>query len=256
MRRKAAPHGTALLVVSGPETLAPSLKALAASGTRVERWTLLRPVPRRDPPKLPRPRPSARRNILLVTSPQTADLYLRRFPEELTAWVRTGEVWAVGPTTAARLRGLGVRTIKLTPSLGTAALPASLGPLRSSLVVYPRSRRAGPALARALRRKGARVREVVAYEVEVGRRVPRRELSYLLKARAVLATSPSALDALRAAVGRPTFERLRRDLPLLVLGPRSLSRGRELGFRRVRAITPPFEKAINALLAQPKADAS
>jgi uroporphyrinogen-III synthase len=100
------------------------------------------------------------------------------------------------------------------------------------------------------------VREVVAYEVEVGRRVPRRELSYLLKARAVLATSPSALDALRAAVGRPTFERLRRDLPLLVLGPRSLSRGRELGFRRVRAITPPFEKAINALLAQPKADAS
>lgn len=81
----------------------------------------------------------------------------------------SGTRWAaVGPATRSALERGGIAVAIVPPERTGAAIPGQLGDLAGRRVLLPRSAAAGSDLPRALRRLGAAVDEVVAYETVEG----------------------------------------------------------------------------------------
>lgn len=98
-------------------------------------------------------------DVVMVTSAVTADILATARPD---AWPHAH--WAaVGPSTRARLEGLGL-PCHVAPSKATAHdLVHALGDLMGRTVVYPRADLASPSTRHALEAAGATVHEAVAY---------------------------------------------------------------------------------------------
>ncbi len=143
------------------------------------------------------------------------------------------DFWAVGPGTAAALRRAGVRRVHRAALVGARHLARALSPGGPRRIVYFRSDLAGPRLARALRHRGHRVVEVVAYRVRPPPPLTAPARAELARADLLVVTSPSGLLDLRRRLGGPVFSRVSRATPLVVLGDRSRRTARALGFRRV-----------------------
>ncbi|HEX2766344.1 MAG TPA: uroporphyrinogen-III synthase [Candidatus Limnocylindria bacterium] len=92
-------------------------------------------------------------------------------------------VAAVGPTTADALTASGIRVDHVPGQYLTVAIVDGLGDLAGRRVVLARADAATPALRDALRARGARLEEVVAYRTVEG--------------------PPASRDALRVALERP-----------------------------------------------------
>ena len=125
---------------------------------------------------------------------------------------------AVGSATAAACRAAGLRVV-FTPSVPTGTALAEQVPLPRGAVLLARSDRAAAAPIVILRRRGAFVREVVAYRTAV---LP---LGQVPAADAVVFASPSAVEAFAAvkirpvvgiaiAIGPATAERVRTLLSI------------------------------------------
>ena len=161
--------------------------------------------------------------------------------------------WASGPTTARALRRRGgPRAIVGRPegAEGIARALAHSPPLR---LLYPRSDRAGPELARRLRRSGHRVIEVIAYRhLRVGR-ASDRSRQWAERADLVIVTSPSAWEGLGRALGPAGIEALRRSAHWITLGPASARRLRADGVRS-RTVAPgsPAQRFTPFLLRRPR----
>jgi uroporphyrinogen-III synthase len=143
------------------------------------------------------------------------------------------EYWAAGPGTADALRRAGVRPVRRPRGMGATAVAEALRRTSPRSIVYFRSNAAGPGLARTLRSQGHRIADLVVYRL-----VPPPPLSAsarreLATTTVLVATSPSALSALRRRLDAPTFARLRRSTNLVVLGDRSRRAARGHGFRHV-----------------------
>lgn len=152
-------------------------------------------------------------------------------------WRRELEVWASGPGTAALLRRRGVRRVRVGPTWGGAGIVRGLA-LRRSRLLYLRSGRAGAELTRMLRDRGHTVTERIVYDVEVDGSAVARARTVILGAKALVATSPSAIEALHQGLSHATLRRLVASVPLVVLGARSASAGRAAGFARVVTLVP------------------
>lgn len=113
-------------------------------------------------------------------------------------------VAAIGLATAERLRERGVRPA-FAPSAATGECLARELPPRSGRVLLTRSDRAMPDLPTGLRARGFRVSEAVAYHTVPGVAGDAREVRAALAGDpasvAIALSSPSALDALIAALG-------------------------------------------------------
>jgi uroporphyrinogen-III synthase len=147
--------------------------------------------------------------------------------------VESLQFWAVGPGTAAALRAIGARKVRQPRAVGAGGILKMFREQPPKKILYFRSDKAGPALARQLRRLGHRVTDLVVYRLGEVPRVEGKAQSALRAADLLVATSPSSLANLRRGLDGPTFLQLRRSTPLIVLGERSRRAARGHGFRRV-----------------------
>lgn len=160
-------------------------------------------------------------------------------------WRRAGgrrleavEYWAVGSATARALRRDGVRRIRRPRKEESAAIRTAFRRGPSQRILYFRSDRAGPGLARSLRADGHRVIDRVVYRTGPARPLGARAVRGLTGVKLLVVTSPSGLDELRRRLVRRTWTTVTRGTLLVVLGDRSRRAARELGFHRVSVVRP------------------
>lgn len=170
-------------------------------------------------------------DTVVLTSRAAVDAGIRPWLSALGRLPPSLEVWAVGPGTALALRRAGVPRIHRPRAVGADAVVTALHRQPPRRVLYLRSDAAGPRFARALRKQGHRVVDLVVYRVAAAARLEPHDRRELWKADLLVATSPSALRNLRRGVDRRLFSRLSRTIPLVALGGRTLRSARGHGFR-------------------------
>lgn len=160
------------------------------------------------------------RDLLVLTSRSGADAVADAMPRD---GIPCG-VAAVGDATAERATTLGLRVLFVASRADGRTLGREL-PLPRGDVVLARADLADPELPAILRARGARVREVTAYqtvaEVSGDPHVVRRAMER--GPVTVVVASPSAVDALSAAIDAATLRRA----AFVAIGPRTAQRVRE-----------------------------
>lgn len=237
MRRTVRSGRCPVVVLTGAAgSLAGVDEQLARAGVRVLRLRALdlRPVPpvRWLPGVLDRPMPDA----VLVTSREAVVAGIRVWRRAIRRSDDSVEYWGVGPHTAAALRRAGARRVRTAEPPSGAGLLRRFGGPPPRRILYLRSDRAGPGLARGFRGRGHRVVERVVYRVRPAGGSSAREGRALRGADLVVATSPSAIEVVARRAGRSGSPRWARTVRLVVLGERSRRRAIELGFRRIRRV--------------------
>ena len=215
-----------VVIASSPGTFQRVGARLRRHGWLVYRAEVIERVPVRlgPPPGWLTRRPPP--DVWVVTSRGIAREFWSSNPAWRPALRRIPTVLAVGPATAAALRRVGLKPRVERTGRGSDAMIRAAQWMRNLRVVYLRSDRAGPRLARHLRRLGARVRERVVYRV----RDRGSALSEPLEgARAWLVGSPSALEAIRRGLGARRFRQAAGRLDVFVLGERTARAARRLG---------------------------
>ncbi|HET8568921.1 MAG TPA: uroporphyrinogen-III synthase [Candidatus Limnocylindria bacterium] len=203
----------AIVLTRDAGTSAPLAGRLAARGWDVVVLPCVR-TERAAPPELG---PLGPDDVVVVTSAAGADAVLDVLPPGVP-------VAAVGAATARRLREGGVRPRFVPASATGAALGAGL-PLPRGTVVLARSDRAGADLPAALRERGARVREVVAYRtVAAARGDAAAARAALLAGGTLVVASPSAVEASLASLGADALARSR----VVACGPTTARAVREM----------------------------
>ena len=182
------------------------------------------------------------------------DAAARRAGVDLADLGPAGPRWAVvGRATARELALIGVPD-DLRPDTGdesAAGIARLLTAEPGAAVLLPRSSLASPDLPDELRRHGAEVEDITAYETIVAPPGSRRTLEAALAAdpRAVVAASPSAvrgLVTLAEAIGAiPSV----RSLPIVVPGSTTADAARAEGFEVVRVAASPGVADLAAAVA-------
>lgn len=229
---------------------------------RLERWgwTPIRvetihavPVSIPAAPRWLRRRPVADRWV--VTSRAVAEPFLLQHPEWIAALRSVPEVVAVGADTRASLQRLGIGPVRAAPRGGSRDLLASLGPVRGQTTLYLRSDRAGPDLARRLRRRGGRVLSRIVYRIVEAGRLPTVDRRRLLSVPVWVISSPSALGGFRTMLGAAAFDARVRDVRVFALGERTARAVRRAGGRGVRVPKVSTEEGLTKLLEKALGDA-
>ncbi len=221
-------------MLSAPGTLSGIDPLLERAGVRVIRVPTIAPTPVPWERWRPRVDREVAVEVVVVTSRTGVAAGVVPWLSHAAPATRRMEFWAVGPATARALRAAGIRRAVHRPTtVGTLALARALarGPPRK--IVYFRSDRAGPGLARSLRRRGHCVVDLVVYRVGSAPELTARVRRELAEADLWAATSPSALGSLRTALGARRFSARARRRGLVVLGERTRRAAAAYGFRRV-----------------------
>ncbi len=232
-------HRGTVVLLAAPDTLAGLDVACARAGIRLVRLISVRtrPVPtERWLPRLER-RPIP--DLVVVTSRAAVTAGVRRWLRARRPARPSVDYWAAGPTTARALRAVGARPVHRARSLGAEGIAGALARLRPRRILYFRSDRAGPDLARRLRRFGHRVDDTVVYRVVPRTRISSGEARAVLTSNVLAATSPSALTLLSGSAIARRLAARPRPARLVVLGPRTGSAARALGFRNVSVAPSP-----------------
>jgi uroporphyrinogen-III synthase len=189
-------------------------------------------------------------DTLIVTSDHAIEAFVRPVLPLAKRRQRDLAVWAAGAATVRTLRNLGFRQVYQAHPEGAQAIGAALARGRRHAIVYPRSDRAGPRLARRLRARGHRVLDLVVYRTVPSTLLTRAALRALERGQLFLATSPSALAALRASIPPQTFHRLRSTARIAGIGERTQRSARGHGFRRVGRLSSPSVEGLTLYLAR------
>jgi len=227
------PRRPAVVLLAASETLRGVDPLLRRAGVRPVR------LPSVDPRPVPPARWLGRRSTravpdaVVVTSRNAVTAGVVPWRRAFGTRSASVEFWAVGPETARALRKVGVRRVHRPPVVGARAVAQALGRSPRRTVLYFRSDAAGPELARALRRQGHQVVDLIVYRLGTPPPLTARQRKQLRAADLLVATSPSALSSLRRRIDRGSFRRLARGTPLVVLGERSRRAARGHGFARV-----------------------
>ncbi len=258
MTRRAGGHRVRSVALIGAATTYPRLPAaLGRRGIRVDRIVVIRPraVPVRS--SLRALRRFGRFDTLIVTSRTAAERFLGR-PEVRSRLRPDGrpEVLAIGPGTESALRGVGLRPDWTGRGTGSDEVLRHLARRGARRILYPRSAVAGPKLARALRRAGHRVLDLVAYDLAPPRRLGSRALARVRRADRIVVTSPSAVDHLFSAVPRPALGTVGPGRRVIAIGPRTARAARARGLRGVRSAPSAAEQPFSRFLLREMRDVS
>jgi uroporphyrinogen-III synthase len=230
MSPSAAPS---VVLLSAPGTLEDVDPLLRKEGIRLIRIPSLVPRPIAPMIWLRRIPPTARRETVIVTSRTAVTAGVTPWLRTLKRGFRAPEFWASGPGTAKALRAIGARWVRLPRVVGASGMGSAIGSRPRRSILYFRSDRASPRLARELRKLGHRVTDVIVYRLGAAPPLGSKARQELLRADLVIATSPSSMAALRRGIDSSSFLRLRRSARLVVLGERSRRAARGHGFHRV-----------------------
>jgi len=179
-------------------------------------------------------------DVLVVTSRAGA----RAIASALAGHGCAAPVVAFGAATAAVLAGRG-----LAPRTLAAATGAELGEvlaLPAGTVVLARSDRALGDLPAVLRRRGAAVRELTAYRTVPAANGDTARVAAALESGeidAAVIASPTAVDALVAALGVPALSRLL----FVAFGPTTARHATQLGLRARAADAPTAGAVANVI---------
>lgn len=147
-------------------------------------------------------------------------------------------VAAVGAETRRLLEKRHVRVDVCPEKPSAAALFEALrGDVRGKRVLLPQSDRANPALAEQLRRAGATVEPIVAYQTVLPVSSDGSVLARIRRgdADAVVFASPSAVENFAEQIGRNWLERIRRPTCWVSIGPATSAALGRLGIMAVEA---------------------
>jgi uroporphyrinogen III methyltransferase/synthase len=144
-------------------------------------------------------------------------------------------VIAIGPATAAALKGRGLRIEALPEEYRAEGIIERLGArdLGGRRVLIPRAAVARDLLVRELRRRGARVDVVPVYRTVASREGVREVAGVLREGRVDLLTfaSSSTVENFLRKFRSSRDRRLLRRVPAAVIGPITAATARRLGFR-------------------------
>lgn len=225
--------GPSVVLYSGPDALPGIDRVLGRAGVRLVRIRSWRPQPIEPDRWLPRLARFPQADTVIVTSRTAVTAGVRPWRQLLGRFPASLEFWAAGPGTARTLRAAGAKWVRRPSSVGSEGILNAFRGRRGRKIVYLRSDLAGPRLARALRRCGHTVVDVVVYRTGAPSALAPSERKELLRGRLLVVTSPSGLSHLRAGLGAQDFGRVARTVPLVVLGERSRGAARRQRFRRV-----------------------
>ncbi|MGC2289344.1 MAG: uroporphyrinogen-III synthase [Thermoplasmata archaeon] len=242
-------------LVSGPSTLEAIDPILRNAGVRLVRIDALESRPVEPASWLGRLARTAMPDTVVVTSQAAVVNGVQPWLRTLTDSTETVEFWAAGPETAKALRAAGVRRVRQSGTLGASGILQALPGASHRAILYFRSNKAGPLLARQLRDLGHRVSDVVVYRIGTARPFGLRDRRFLADADLVVATSPSSLSSLRRGLHPASFLRLRRNAKLVVLGERSRRAARGHGFRRIHVAPSPNAQRFTRYLLRELRDA-
>lgn len=219
--------------------LAEELRALRA---RVVLAPCVRTEPLRDPTALARALGEVGGDdLVVVTSRAGADAIA------MSGVVVSAPVAAVGPATAVRLRALGIPPAFVARTPSALALAEEL-PLPPGTVLLARSDRATPDLPAGLRRRGARVREVVAYRTVARMSGDVRTAREVIEGGAspvVVFASPSAVEGCVREIGAHALASAR----LVAIGPTTARTVLDLiGTQATTARTPDVLGLLSAVV--------
>ncbi|HLG13845.1 MAG TPA: uroporphyrinogen-III synthase [Blastocatellia bacterium] len=180
---------------------------------------------------------------IVFTSANAVTQFFRRVAEKLgdTAAVAVGRICAIGPTTAKALRAMGSRVDVVaedsTSEGAVRAITERLGGetgLRGLKFLVPRARVARDYLPEELRRLGAHVDTVVAYQT-LRPHVAPDQVADLFAGRidAITFTSPSTVANFAAIVGSKDLSGLIGDVFVVCIGPSTTAAAREYGLMNV-----------------------
>jgi|SRR5579875_1158118 len=175
---------------------------------------------------------------VILTSPAAVESFLAPVLPHLwpSEW-RHLRYWASGPATAEALRRRGGPRATIGAPEGAEGIVRALARSPPLRLLYPRSDRAGPGLARRLRRSGHRVIEVVAYRHRPVGRANEGSRRWAETVDLVVVTSPSAWEGLGRALGPSGIDALRRSARWVTLGATTARRLRADGLRS-RTLAP------------------
>ena len=146
------------------------------------------------------------------------------------------KIACVGPETAKALRAHGVAPDMIPKDFQTRAIPRALlkktGSLRGKTVTLVRAELAPKELEKALRRLGARTREVTGYRTLSPKLDPRFRRALLNEAPDYLTfTSSSTVNNLARMLGRSAFKKMAAKCVVASIGPVTTRSLRTLGVR-------------------------
>jgi uroporphyrinogen-III synthase len=154
---------------------------------------------------------------------------------------------AVGPVTADAAEAAGFSVEYVAADHSGAGLARELGEeLRNKNVFLPRSDRANPELAAALRRCGALVTEVVAYRNLPPSMMDRQKLSESLGdgVDSILFYSPSAVQNFLELLGRERLGTLQGRVLMVAIGPTTANALSAAGIQRIARAADTTTKAV------------
>ena len=141
-----------------------------------------------------------------------------------------GRIAAVGPATRKAAEAAGLPVHAVPEEFLTDRIADVLGDVRGCTVLLPRSKIARKSLAVDLRRRGALVVEVDAYEAEPAS--PDVDaLASADRVDVILFTSASAAANFTALVPPEVLDRLKQEARVACIGPVTAEAARDLGFR-------------------------
>ena len=222
--------GMRVWVTGSPDVAARAATAILDLGGR----PVVRPLVHFEPTASIKIRPSKAYNLLVVTSPTAARLLLRQLASPVQYLPKRLAV--TGPGTAEPLAFLNIDTLMPERDYSARGLLATLPEdLAGWKILRVRSEEAGPALAQALKARGARVKDLPFY-----RTLPVPDVEPPPHD-AVFLASASAVRAWAALPAVP------RDVPLLAMGGPTAEAIVAAGF--VPASVPSRQTVEDALLA-------
>ncbi len=237
--------GSLIVLAAAPGSLLGTERALRGRGVRVIRIATLAFEVRSAAEIRAAIRGSKRPDVLVVTSRAA----VTALPPSLRAIARNARsVLSVGADTANLLRRSGFRRVQAPAEAGTPGLLRLLPSLVGRTVWYLRSDRAGAGLARALRRRGARVLDLVVYRVRLPPPLSAPRRRELARASAVVVSSPSSIRNLCRLLGPKFVAEWRPRVPCFAIGPKTARAARLMGFSGVSWSREATEEGFTKLL--------
>lgn len=161
--------------------------------------------------------------------------------------VPSGPRWAaVGETTARELRARGAAVDFIPPEASSSAIASALPDPAGARVLLVRASQADPDLPAILRRRGAQVDELTAYETVEGPADSKKALRQALEPGDVAAVVFASGSAVRGFIklGGPT------SIPAITIGPRTSAVAKDSGFAVVAEASGQSVRGLAAAVAR------
>ncbi len=212
-----------IVLVTRPQAQArSSTLALAKAGIKVVATPMIRIAPPSSFARLDAAlHELSRYDGIIFTSRNAVDSFMKRAKQlRLTPLPKPRRLFAIGSETARALRWHGFKSAT-TPRVSRAEeLAEAMGNVKGLRLLFPRAKIAREILPRLLRRRGARVSIVEAYQTLPDLRGARAlRLAALKKIDAVTFTSGSAVREFVRQLGRAKTRKLFRQARAISIGP-------------------------------------